>query len=153
MTVPFTAVQFSVYELAKKVLNPTGQYSPLAHMASGGLAGALGAAVTTPLDVCKTLLQTRGNSTEEVIRKANGMKAAASIIWQREGMRGFFRGLVPRIWVHAPSNAICWCVAVFSLLTDAELWSGALTNVSVDCALEMALTHLVGSTVFKVSQL
>jgi solute carrier family 25 iron transporter 28/37 len=118
MTVPFTAVQFTVYELAKKALNPGNSYSPVTHMISGGLAGALGAAVTTPLDVCKTLLQTRGSSTEEVIRKANGMKAAATIIFQRDGFKGFFRGIVPRIWVHAPSNAICWCV-VFGLFSEA----------------------------------
>jgi len=108
MTVPFTAVQFTVYEYAKAILNPSNAYSPATHMISGGLAGALASAFTNPLDVCKTLLQTRGSSEDAIIRKANGMKDAAQIIWQREGARGFFRGLTPRVMVHTPSNAICW---------------------------------------------
>jgi len=108
MTVPFTAVQFTTYEWAKKVLNPSNEYSPVTHMISGGLAGALGAAVTNPLDVCKTLLQTRGSSDDPIIRKANGMRDAARIISSREGTKGFFRGITPRILMHAPSNAICW---------------------------------------------
>jgi solute carrier family 25 iron transporter 28/37 len=53
MTVPFTAVQFSVYESLKSLLNPDGSYSPLTHVAAGGIAGGVAAAVTTPLDVAK----------------------------------------------------------------------------------------------------
>ena len=53
MTVPFTAVQFSVYESLKSLMNPEGVYSPLTHCTAGGIAGAVAAAVTTPLDVAK----------------------------------------------------------------------------------------------------
>lgn len=53
MSVPFTAVQFSVYESLKSLLNPDGSYSPGAHCMAGGVAGAVAAAVTTPLDVAK----------------------------------------------------------------------------------------------------
>lgn len=56
MSVPFTAVQFSVYESLKSLLNPDGSYSPLTHCVSGGVAGAVAAAVTTPLDVAKVSL-------------------------------------------------------------------------------------------------
>ncbi|KAG6381603.1 mitochondrial carrier domain-containing protein [Boletus reticuloceps] len=64
MSVPFTAVQFTVYEQIKKLLNPKGEYSPLTHMIAGGMAGGVAAGVTTPLDVAKTLLQTRGTSQD-----------------------------------------------------------------------------------------
>ena len=121
MTVPFTAVQFTVYEWAKDTLNPSNSYSPATHMVSGGLAGALAAAFTNPLDVCKTLLQTRGSSDDAIIRKASGMRDAASIIMSREGAKGFFRGLTPRVMVHTPSNAICWlsyeCAYLFFVIT------------------------------------
>ena len=40
MTIPFTAIQFSVYERLKKMLNPSGSYSPGTHVIAGGLAGA-----------------------------------------------------------------------------------------------------------------
>ncbi|KAJ1590816.1 hypothetical protein NDA11_002969 [Ustilago hordei] len=48
MTVPFTAVQFSVYEWAKKVLNPSETYSPMTHVSAGAFSGAVAAAVTNP---------------------------------------------------------------------------------------------------------
>lgn len=108
MTVPFTAVQFSVYEWAKKVVNPSGDYSPVTHVVAGGLAGAVAAAVTTPLDVAKTLLQTRGTSTDATIRNASGMLQAFQIIAQREGAKGFSRGMSARIATHIPANALCW---------------------------------------------
>jgi solute carrier family 25 iron transporter 28/37 len=53
MSVPFTAVQFSVYESLKTLINPDGSYSPATHCTAGGVAGGVAAAVTTPLDVAK----------------------------------------------------------------------------------------------------
>ncbi|CBQ70459.1 probable MRS4-Protein of the mitochondrial carrier family (MCF) [Sporisorium reilianum SRZ2] len=108
MTVPFTAVQFSVYEWAKKVLNPSEGYSPLTHVSAGAFSGAVAAAVTNPLDVAKTLLQTRGSSTDAQIRNASGMFEAFKIIHAREGIKGFARGLSPRVLTFMPSNALCW---------------------------------------------
>ncbi|KAH7918717.1 mitochondrial carrier [Leucogyrophana mollusca] len=108
MSVPFTAVQFTVYEQIKRVLNPSGDYSPVTHMIGGGLAGGVAAGVTTPLDVAKTLLQTRGSSHDQEIRKVSGMVDAFRIIWRRDGLRGFGRGMSPRVLTHMPSNALCW---------------------------------------------
>jgi solute carrier family 25 iron transporter 28/37 len=108
MTVPFTAVQFSTYEWAKKVLNPSETYSPITHAIAGGFAGAVAAAITTPLDVAKTLLQTRGSSTNTTIRNASGMIEACRIIYQMEGAKGFSRGINARIATHIPANALCW---------------------------------------------
>lgn len=53
MNIPLQAVQFSVYEILKSFLNPTGEYSPSTHIAAGGVAGGVAAALTTPLDVAK----------------------------------------------------------------------------------------------------
>ncbi|KAG2157847.1 mitochondrial carrier domain-containing protein [Suillus bovinus] len=108
MSVPFTAVQFTVYEHMKKLLNPSGDYSPITHMIAGGMAGGVAAGVTTPLDVAKTLLQTRGTSHDPEIRRVGGMLDALRIIWRRDGIRGFGRGMSPRILTHMPSNALCW---------------------------------------------
>lgn len=114
MTVPFTAVQFSTYESAKKILNPTGVYSPMTHAVAGGFAGAVAAALTTPLDVAKTLLQTRGTSTDPEIRRASGMLEAFRIIRTRDGLKGFVRGITPRVLTFMPSNALCWLVRPFA---------------------------------------
>ncbi|KAI5124201.1 hypothetical protein M0805_005051 [Coniferiporia weirii] len=108
MTVPFTAAQFTVYEYVKRILNPRGDYSPVSHMISGGIAGGVAAGLTTPLDVAKTLLQTRGTSQDAEIRGARGMMDALRIIYRRDGLKGFGRGLSPRVLTHMPSNALCW---------------------------------------------
>lgn len=108
MTVPFTALQFTAYESLSKMIKRQQGYDPIAHCTAGGLAGGLAAAATTPLDVIKTLLQTRGNSTEAEIRNARGLMDAAKIIARREGTKGFFRGMKARVVTAAPSTAICW---------------------------------------------
>ena len=108
MTVPFTAIQFTAYESLSKVINPTKEYSPITHICAGGFAGAFAAGLTTPLDVIKTLLQTRGTANDAEIRSARGLLVAASIIKRQHGWRGFFRGLRPRIITTMPSTAICW---------------------------------------------
>jgi len=43
----------------RKSLNPPGTYDPMTHLVGGGVAGAVAAAVTTPLDVAKMLLNTQ----------------------------------------------------------------------------------------------
>ncbi|KAJ9624150.1 Fe(2+) transporter [Taxawa tesnikishii (nom. ined.)] len=108
MTVPFTALQFTAYESLNKVLRRRQGYDPITHCTAGGLAGGIAAAATTPLDVVKTLLQTRGSSTDAEIRGARGFWDAAGIISRREGAKGFFRGMNARVVTAAPSTAICW---------------------------------------------
>lgn len=108
MTVPFTAFQFMAYEWMSKVMNPSKSYDPITHCVAGGLAGAFAAGVTTPLDVIKTLLQTRGLSEQENIRRVSGLLGAARIIKSQYGWSGFFRGWRPRIITTMPSTAICW---------------------------------------------
>jgi len=108
MSVPFTAAQFSVYEYVKRVLNPRGEYSPVSHMVAGGIAGGVAAGLTTPLDVAKTLLQTRGTAHDAELRNVRGILDACRIIYRRDGLKGFGRGLSPRVMTHMPSNALCW---------------------------------------------
>ncbi|KAL5361353.1 mitochondrial carrier domain-containing protein [Aspergillus floccosus] len=108
MTVPFTATQFVAYESISKVMNPSQDYDPFTHCIAGGLAGAVAAGITTPLDVVKTLLQTRGLAQNEEIRSAKGLFNAASIIKRQFGWSGFLRGAGPRIISTMPSTAICW---------------------------------------------
>lgn len=55
-------------------------------MVSGALAGGVAAAITTPLDVCKTLLNTQQSV------KATGMINAVKTIYRLRGFSGYFRG-------------------------------------------------------------
>ncbi|KAJ7077906.1 mitochondrial carrier domain-containing protein [Mycena belliarum] len=108
ISIPFNAIQYSVYEQLKRVMNPKHEYSPATHIVAGGVAGAVAAAVTTPLDVAKTILQTRGTSHDPDIRNTRGMMDALRIIWRKDGLKGYGRGLTPRVLTIMPSTALCW---------------------------------------------
>ncbi|ESO08024.1 hypothetical protein HELRODRAFT_185413 [Helobdella robusta] len=58
MNAPYQSLHFVVYEFAQDKLNQDREYKPLSHVISGGSAGAVAAAATTPFDVMKTLLNT-----------------------------------------------------------------------------------------------
>ena len=106
-------IQFATYDSLSKILNPQRKHDPFIHCISGGLAGAVAAAATNPLDVAKTLLQTRGTSTDFAIRNCSGLFDALTLIYEREGMKGFARGIKPRVIQMFPSTAICWTVYEF----------------------------------------
>ena len=59
MNIPFQAVHFMCYEFWQHSLNPEHKYDPKSHLIAGGLAGGLAAAITTPLDCIKTVLNTQ----------------------------------------------------------------------------------------------
>ena len=111
MNVPFQSIHFVLYEWAQRVTNPQRQYWPAAHMVSGALAGAGAAAITTPLDVCKTLLNTQEASVVgQGARPITGLAAAVRVVYSHGGLPGFFRGLSARVVYQMPSTAICWTV-------------------------------------------
>lgn len=110
MNIPFAALNFVIYESSTKFFNPTNAYNPWIHCLCGGIAGATCAAVTTPLDCIKTVLQIRGSDTVHVesFKTANTFKKAAQAIWQSYGWKGFWRGLQPRVISNIPATAISW---------------------------------------------
>ncbi|KAK4136226.1 mitochondrial carrier [Trichocladium antarcticum] len=108
MTVPFTALQFLAYESISTHLNPVKQYDPMTHCLAGAVAGGFAAALTTPMDVIKTMLQTRGSAADAELRTVNGFVSGCRLLYQREGARGFFKGVRPRVLTTMPSTAICW---------------------------------------------
>lgn len=114
MTVPFTALQFLAYESISTAMNPGKQYDPFTHCVAGAVAGGFAAGLTTPMDVIKTMLQTRGTASDAELRTVNGFKAGCQLLYRREGFRGFFKGVRPRIVTTMPSTAICWSAYEFS---------------------------------------
>ena len=114
MNIPFQVVHFVMYEFQQDIFNPSRSYYPLSHMLSGAGAGAFAAAITNPLDVAKTFLNThqqcRGLCTKQ---RVHGMLGAMAKIYQTAGVPGYFRGVAARIFYQAPSTAICWSVYEF----------------------------------------
>ncbi len=113
ISIPFQAIQLPVYEYLRKTLNPTGNYSPGTHVLAGGVAGGLAALATNPLDVAKTLLQTRGTSQIGEVQRAGGILDAWRIIYRREGWLGFQRGALARALTQIPATAVSWTTYEF----------------------------------------
>ena len=108
MTVPFNALQFLSYETLSTVMNPKKHYDPVTHCTAGAVAGGVAAALTTPMDVVKTMLQTRGSTSDAALRNVSGFVEGCKLLHAREGTKGFFRGVKPRVITAMPSTAICW---------------------------------------------
>lgn len=123
MNIPFHCTHFVTYEFMRERLNPEGGYNPKSHLIAGATAGGFAAAVTTPLDVAKTLLNTQEKSVilNASIRKSQakrrlvvtGMVNALKAIYSMRGFGGFFQGMKARVIYQMPSCAISWSVYEF----------------------------------------
>ncbi|KAJ3099131.1 hypothetical protein HDU97_003464 [Phlyctochytrium planicorne] len=128
--VPYTALQFSIYENFKSFLlnrfcdSDESKLTSAHDMVSGGVAGVIAGALTTPLDVCKTYLMTQkrsplpraqflslekgptsttaGVGNPVAIRPApyyTGVFSAFKGIYAQNGLPGLFAGVGPRmVW-------------------------------------------------------
>ncbi|XP_058652316.1 mitoferrin-2 isoform X2 [Onychostoma macrolepis] len=117
MNVPFQALHFMTYEYLQELLNPQRHYNPSSHMVSGALAGAIAAAATTPLDVCKTLLNTQESlaidSVSQSERQITGLGHAFRTVYRLGGLPAYFKGVQARVIYQMPSTAISWSVYEF----------------------------------------
>ncbi|KAG2123799.1 mitochondrial carrier domain-containing protein [Suillus clintonianus] len=101
--IPFTSLQFPLYEFLKHRLSIYLDRKPLyAHEAAvcGSIAGGTAAALTTPLDVLKTrvMLDLRDPSKQQV----PSLPARFRQIYVQEGAKVLFAGIVPRtMWISA----------------------------------------------------
>ncbi|KAF8157894.1 mitochondrial carrier domain-containing protein [Crassisporium funariophilum] len=101
--IPFTSIQFPLYELFKLKLSRKVNRKPLyAHEAAicGSIAGGFAAALTTPLDVLKTrvMLDVRDSSKEKLPSLLTRFKT----IYVTEGSKALFAGVIPRtLWISA----------------------------------------------------
>ncbi|XP_034043903.1 mitoferrin-2-like [Thalassophryne amazonica] len=132
MNVPFQMLHFMTYEYLQELLNPHRHYNPFSHVVSGALAGALAAATTTPLDVCKTLLNTQEVQAIHVVhaeaataigatataaapasQRISGLGEAFRTVYRTGGVSAFFKGVQARVIYQMPSTAISWSVYEF----------------------------------------
>jgi solute carrier family 25 iron transporter 28/37 len=109
MNVPNTAVTVATYESLKRVISggrPESASSPLVQWCAGGGAGAIAGAISTPLDVIKTRIQTYDPALYHG-RPVHPLRLVRHI-WWHEGWRAFTKGMSARVVYNIPSAAICW---------------------------------------------
>lgn len=97
--VPFTVIQFPLWEAMKKwALSQRGKSSRPTDVTGaesavfGSISGAIAAGLTTPLDVLKTRLM--------LAKQRESVLSITTRIWRQEGSKAFFSGLGPRtMWI------------------------------------------------------
>jgi solute carrier family 25 (mitochondrial aspartate/glutamate transporter), member 12/13 len=115
--VPFSMVFFSMKSSLEKAFAGDRNKAPIAGVfAAGIIAGSAAAAMSTPMDVIKTRLMAAAGgashstrrisatttvATSEVVAVEN-IASVARDIWVKEGVAGFFTGVVPRILIISP---------------------------------------------------
>ncbi|KAI8643151.1 mitochondrial carrier domain-containing protein [Parasitella parasitica] len=151
--VPYSAIQFACYEQFKKFAQnkciKPGEHLPIGiDMLTGSLAGGIAGAITTPLDVMKTLLQTQQSSTatkkkaspatlpttantskliEPPVKHYSGIMDGMIWNYKNQGLAGLFRGIGPRVFWTSLQSAIMFVVYeqvlhVQSKLREKDEW-------------------------------
>uniref|UniRef100_A0A2L2Y1N5 Mitoferrin-2 n=2 Tax=Parasteatoda tepidariorum TaxID=114398 RepID=A0A2L2Y1N5_PARTP len=143
MNIPFQSIHFMAYEFCQDLTNHQRTYNPSAHMLSGAISGAVAAAITNPLDVCKTLLNTQEqqvvNSMKSNQLQINGLFSAATTVYRFGGLKGYFRGLKARVIFQVPATAISWSVYEFFKYTLMWKYPSLQNNYKPDHS--TLLTH------------
>ncbi|KAL0576914.1 hypothetical protein V5O48_005060 [Marasmius crinis-equi] len=108
---PYSAIDMSTFEALKLgYLRSTGKDEPgvLALLAFGSLSGSVGATSVYPMNLVRTRMQASGSSGHPQIY--TGPWDVAVKTFEKEGWRGFYRGLVPTLAKVVPSVSISYVV-------------------------------------------
>ncbi|THH11487.1 hypothetical protein EW145_g618 [Phellinidium pouzarii] len=108
---PYAAIDMSTFEALKLAyLRSTGKTDPgmLPLLAFGSISGGVGATSVYPLNLVRTRLQASGSSGHP--QRYKNIYDVAWKTYQREGWRGFYRGLFPTLAKVIPSVSISYVV-------------------------------------------
>lgn len=120
--VPFSLIQFPLWEFLKKSWSSTTGESPTPWQSSlcGAVAGGVSAAATTPLDLAKTRIMLAQAGSEEA---RGGMVAVLRGVLAERGVKGLFAGVTPRVaWISIGGGVF------FGVYEQAKEWMGSLEN-------------------------
>eukprot|EP00924_Labyrinthula_sp_SR-Ha-C_P004496 snap_masked-scaffold_1-processed-gene-2.18-mRNA-1 protein AED:0.32 eAED:0.32 QI:0/-1/0/1/-1/1/1/0/438 len=110
--VPFSAVYWVCVELTKKELRKRGYKETkrdeiYVSLVSGSVSGMVAAFLTTPFDVIKTRRQVFEFSKQSGTKESSSkLSHILQTIIKKEGVKGLFAGLLPRVAKVAPSCGI-----------------------------------------------
>jgi len=116
---PFSGLYFMFYSQLKLLLPSTSTSSPSSHakpigtFMCGLTAGLAASLVTHPFDVVKTKMQLHRESHKN-------LRTALLVVYRKQGAKGFFSGLAPRMIRRSLMSALTWTIFE-SLLTNIGL--------------------------------
>jgi len=98
------AVQFVCYEELKSILRRNQLESDLSYFVSGALSKLIATTITYPYQVLRTRIQDRVGVGEQRIYSSTWQ--TIQFTFKNEGIRGFYRGLVPGVIRVMPMSAV-----------------------------------------------
>lgn len=127
LSMSFITAQFLWFEFFTKLYHDHGPHSgrttdsgkSLGHFLSGGLAACCTVAINQPVDTIRTRFVSQGEP-----RVYTSLADAVSKIYTREGIRGFYRGLLPSMLLYAPESAFRF--GIYKALSSKMTWWGKM---------------------------
>jgi len=115
-SLPASTTWMFTYEMSKQHLHKAGwgDETPLLHATSGGIAGALSATISNPLEIIKTRMQTQDHTKKGVNLYRSAISGVARIA-REEGVLALTKGLMPRLMITVPASAIGLCTYELAL--------------------------------------
>ncbi len=125
--IPFAAFYFGTYEGSKYLQSKFegDQLGSKNYMLAGATAGFVASIFTMPIDAIKTRVQTESLVTEKdkffngkkiTLRRVlleNNISLVTASIYKSEGIKGFYKGLAPRLIGIIPSASITFTTYEF----------------------------------------
>ncbi|THH14673.1 hypothetical protein EW146_g5689 [Bondarzewia mesenterica] len=108
---PYSAIDMSTFEALKLAyLRSTGKEEPgvLALLAFGSVSGSVGASSVYPMNLVRTRLQASGSPGHP--QRYTGFRDVVWKTYERDGWRGFYRGLLPTLAKVVPAVSISYVV-------------------------------------------
>ncbi|EGG06794.1 uncharacterized protein MELLADRAFT_48294 [Melampsora larici-populina 98AG31] len=106
---PYSAIQFSAYEVAKKLLtrlSPTQELNTPLRLTAGAIAGICSVVATYPLDLVRSrlsIISAEIGTKPQAHQNSTGIIKTSLEIYKTEGgLRGLYRGLIPTVIGVAP---------------------------------------------------
>ena len=107
---PYMGLLFGTYEATRSTLLNAHVSSHTSDFLAGGLAGVVGKSAIFPLDTIRKRLQVQGPTREKYIHKdipyTQGVIHCTKDILLREGIKGFYKGLMVALIKSGPSAAV-----------------------------------------------
>lgn len=122
---PSIAISFSVYESLRSYWQAERPHDSTAVVSlfSGSLSGIASSTATFPLDLVKRRMQLQGAAGTASVQKST-ISGTVRDILQREGLRGFYRGIAPEYLKVVPSVGIAFMTY--------ETLKGLLSSIDID---------------------